>query len=126
VRAESSVRTSVLFPGPNWLRTNLWEAWRWRPDDYAKTVPRQTPYPSLDQLEQIMAERGIELEWTPLEEVADTVVRGDSVVDCFPLRGRTLCQHMLRSLRLVVLRVLATRACSRPLEGSQPTAPRRH
>ena len=76
LRAESSVRTSVLFPGPNWLRTNLWEAWRWRPDDYAKTVPRQTPYPSLDQLEQIMAERGVELEWTPLEEVADTVVRG--------------------------------------------------
>ena len=76
LRAGSSVRTSVLFPGPNWLRTNLWEAWRWRPDDYAKTVPRQTPYPSLDQLEQIMAERGVELEWTPLEEVADTVVRG--------------------------------------------------
>ena len=70
------MRASVLFPGPNWLRTNLWEAWRWRPDEYAKTVPRQTPYPSLDQLEQIMAERGVELEWTPLEEVADTVVRG--------------------------------------------------
>ena len=71
-----AVRASVLFPGPNWLRTNLWEAWRWRPDEYAKTVPRQTPYPSLDQLEQIMAERGVELEWTPLEEVADVVVRG--------------------------------------------------
>ena len=71
LRAESIVRASVLFPGPNWLRTNLWDAWRWRPDEYAKTVPRQTPYPSLDQLEQIMAERGVELEWTPLEEVAD-------------------------------------------------------
>ena len=45
LRAESLVRASVLFPGPNWLRTNLWEAWRWRPDEYAKTVPRQTPYP---------------------------------------------------------------------------------
>ena len=44
--------------------------------EYAKTVPRQTPYPSLDQLEQIMADRGVELEWTPLEEVAATVVRG--------------------------------------------------
>jgi NAD(P)-dependent dehydrogenase (short-subunit alcohol dehydrogenase family) len=76
LRAESVVRASVLFPGPNWLRTSLWDAWRWRPDEYAKTVPRQTPYPSLDQLEQIMAERGVELEWTPLEEVADTVVRG--------------------------------------------------
>ena len=54
LRADSPVRASVLFPGPNWLRTNLWDAWRWRPDEYAKTVPRQTPYPSLDQLEQIM------------------------------------------------------------------------
>ena len=40
------------------------------PRNTPKTVPRQTPYPSLDQLEQIMAERGVELEWTPLEEVA--------------------------------------------------------
>ena len=76
VRAGSVVRASVLFPGPNWLRTNLWEAWRWRPEGYAKTVPRQTPYPSLDQLEQIMSEQGVELEWTPLEEVAAVVVRG--------------------------------------------------
>jgi len=76
VRAGSAVRASVLFPGPKWLRTNLWEAWRWRPREYAKSVPRQTPYPSLEQLEQLMAEQGVELEWTPLEEVADVVVRG--------------------------------------------------
>jgi NAD(P)-dependent dehydrogenase (short-subunit alcohol dehydrogenase family) len=76
LRAESSVRASVLFPGPNWLRTGLWEAWRWRPDVYAKTVPRQTPYPSLDQLEEMMENAGVALEWTPLEEVADVVVRG--------------------------------------------------
>ena len=76
LRAESPVRASVLFPGPNWLRTNLWEAWRWRPEEYAKTVPRQTPYPSLDQLEQMMGDAGVALEWTPLEEVADVVVRG--------------------------------------------------
>jgi NAD(P)-dependent dehydrogenase (short-subunit alcohol dehydrogenase family) len=75
-RAESSVHASVLFPGPNWLRTNLWEAWRWRPDEYAKTEPRRTPYPSLDQLEGMMRDAGVELEWTPLEEVADVVVRG--------------------------------------------------
>jgi len=76
VRAGSAVRASVLFPGPKWLRTNLWEAWRWRPAAYEKTVPRATPYPSLEQLEQIMKEQGVELEWTPLEEVADVVVRG--------------------------------------------------
>ena len=76
VRSGSPVRASVLFPGPKWLRTNLWEAWRWRPEEYAKTVPRKTPYPSLDQLEQMMKEQGVDLEFTPLEEVADVVVRG--------------------------------------------------
>jgi NAD(P)-dependent dehydrogenase (short-subunit alcohol dehydrogenase family) len=75
-RADAHVSASVLFPGPNWLRTNLWEAWRWRPDEYAKTVPRQTPYPSLEQLEQLMQDQGVELEWTPLEAVADVVVQG--------------------------------------------------
>jgi NAD(P)-dependent dehydrogenase (short-subunit alcohol dehydrogenase family) len=75
-RAGSEVRASVLFPGPNWLRTSLWEAWRWRPDAYAKEVPRRTPYPSLDQLEATMTERGMALQWTPLEAVADEVVRG--------------------------------------------------
>jgi NAD(P)-dependent dehydrogenase (short-subunit alcohol dehydrogenase family) len=75
-RAGSVIGASVLFPGPNWLRTNRWEAWRYRPDQYEKTIPRATPYPSLDGLEQIMKERGVELEWTPLEAVADVVVRG--------------------------------------------------
>jgi NAD(P)-dependent dehydrogenase (short-subunit alcohol dehydrogenase family) len=76
LRAGSAVRASVLFPGPNWLRTNLWEAWRWRPETYAKDTPRQTPYPSLDQLEAMMADAGIDLEWTPLDEVASAVVHG--------------------------------------------------
>jgi NAD(P)-dependent dehydrogenase (short-subunit alcohol dehydrogenase family) len=76
VRAASVVRASVLFPGPHWLRTGLWEAWRFRPDEYAKATPRRTPYPSLDELEQAMQEHGVELTWTPLEEVADVVVRG--------------------------------------------------
>jgi NAD(P)-dependent dehydrogenase (short-subunit alcohol dehydrogenase family) len=76
LRAESSVRASVLFPGPHWLRTNLWDAWKWRPAEYAKTEPRRTPYPSLEQFEQMTRDAGLELEWTPLEDVADVVVRG--------------------------------------------------
>jgi NAD(P)-dependent dehydrogenase (short-subunit alcohol dehydrogenase family) len=76
LRSGSAVRASVLYPGPHWLRTNLWEGWRWRPDEYAKSVPRQTPYPSLDQLEQMMRDAGVELEWTPLEEVAENALRG--------------------------------------------------
>lgn len=72
--AGSKVGASVLFPGPNWLRTNLWEAWRTRPDEYAKQVPRTAPYPTLDGLEQTMRDAGVEIQFTPLEEVAARVV----------------------------------------------------
>lgn len=68
------ISASVLFPGPKWLRTNLWEAWRTRPDEYAKQVPRHTPYPTLAGLEAMMHDAGVEIEFTPLEEVAARVV----------------------------------------------------
>ena len=42
---------SVLFPGPNWLRTQLWDAWKTRPPEYAKSVERTTPYPSFEEFE---------------------------------------------------------------------------
>jgi NAD(P)-dependent dehydrogenase (short-subunit alcohol dehydrogenase family) len=65
---------SVLFPGPNWLRTRLWDAWKTRPAEYAKTVERTTPYPSFEQFEQQMEAAGAPLEITPLEEVAGRVL----------------------------------------------------
>jgi NAD(P)-dependent dehydrogenase (short-subunit alcohol dehydrogenase family) len=65
---------SVLFPGPHWLRTQLWEAWRTRPAEYAKTVERSAPRPSFEAFEQQMAAAGTPLEITPLEEVAARVL----------------------------------------------------
>lgn len=65
---------SVLFPGPNWLRTQLWNAWKTRPDEYAKTVERTTPYPTFEQFEQHMESAGTPLTITPLEEVAAGVL----------------------------------------------------
>jgi NAD(P)-dependent dehydrogenase (short-subunit alcohol dehydrogenase family) len=61
---------SVLFPGPNWLRTKLWDAWKSRPERYAKTVARTAPYPSFEEFERQMEAAGAPLEITPLEEVA--------------------------------------------------------
>ena len=46
---------SVLYPGPNWLRTKLWDAWKTRPPEYAKTVERTTPYPTLEGFESLSA-----------------------------------------------------------------------
>lgn len=65
---------SVLFPGPNWLRTHLWDAWKTRPPEYAKTVARTTPYPSFEQFEAQMEAAGAPLEITPLEDVAARVL----------------------------------------------------
>ena len=68
------VGASVLFPGPNMLRTGLFESWRNRPDELAKARPRRTPYTTLEQYERLMAEAGAEVQYTPVEEVAGRVV----------------------------------------------------
>jgi len=77
LRAEHArVGASVLFPGPHMLRTGLWESHRNRPERYAKERPRKTPYRSLGQWESAMKEAGREVEFTPVEEVADFVAEG--------------------------------------------------
>ncbi|MFI0236955.1 SDR family NAD(P)-dependent oxidoreductase [Streptomyces sp. NPDC016845] len=77
LKAEHArVGASVLFPGPHMLRTGLWESHRNRPGRYAKERPRKTPYRSLDQWEAAMKEAGREVEFTPVEEVADLVAEG--------------------------------------------------
>jgi NAD(P)-dependent dehydrogenase (short-subunit alcohol dehydrogenase family) len=65
---------SVLFPGPNWLRTQLWNAWKTRPAEYEKTVARTTAYPSFEEFEQHMEASGTPLTITPLEEIAARVL----------------------------------------------------
>ncbi|MGP9021568.1 SDR family NAD(P)-dependent oxidoreductase [Streptomyces sp. BR1] len=77
LKAEHArVGASVLFPGPHMLRTGLWESHRNRPERYAKERPRKTPYRSLDQWEAAMRAAGREIEFTPVEDVAETVVDG--------------------------------------------------
>jgi NAD(P)-dependent dehydrogenase (short-subunit alcohol dehydrogenase family) len=72
--AGARVRASVLFPGPHMLRTGLFEAWRTRPADLAREKPRQKPPVTLEEYEQLMAQAGIEVQYTPVEEVAGRVV----------------------------------------------------
>lgn len=72
--AGAKVTASVLFPGPHMLRTGLFESWRSRPDKFAKERPRQTPYTTVEMLEEQMRAAGIEPEFTPVEHVAAQVV----------------------------------------------------
>jgi NAD(P)-dependent dehydrogenase (short-subunit alcohol dehydrogenase family) len=74
--AGSAVGASVLFPGPNMLRTGIFSSWRVRPPELAKERPRQTPYPTIEDIEAQMSAAGIEVNYTEPAEVADQVVRG--------------------------------------------------
>jgi NAD(P)-dependent dehydrogenase (short-subunit alcohol dehydrogenase family) len=74
--AGSAVGASVLFPGPNMLRTGIFSSWRVRPAELAKERPRQTPYPTIEDIEAQMAAAGIEVHYTEPEEVADQMVGG--------------------------------------------------
>lgn len=72
--AGDLVSASVLFPGPHILRTGLFESWRTRPERFAKTRPRRTPYVTVEQLEEQMRAAGIEPNYTEPDEVAARVV----------------------------------------------------
>ncbi|HWB67821.1 MAG TPA: SDR family NAD(P)-dependent oxidoreductase [Mycobacteriales bacterium] len=73
---DTQLSASVLFPGPHMLRTGLFESWRSRPDRFAKTRPRVTPYVTVDELEQQMKAAGVPIAYTEPAEVADAVVAG--------------------------------------------------
>jgi NAD(P)-dependent dehydrogenase (short-subunit alcohol dehydrogenase family) len=72
--AETNVSASVLFPGPHMLRTGLFESWRSRPDRFAKTRPRQTPYTTVEALEEQMKAAGVQIAYTEPSEVAEATL----------------------------------------------------
>lgn len=74
--AGARVGVSVLFPGPNILRTGLFESWRSRTPEFAKERPRRTPYTTVEQLEEQMKAAGVTIAYTPVEEVAEAVHDG--------------------------------------------------
>ncbi len=71
---SDKLTASVLFPGPHMLRTGLFESWRTRPDALAKERPRSTPYVTYEALESQMEAAGVNIQYTPVEEVAGQVV----------------------------------------------------
>ena len=70
------IGASVLFPGPHMLRTGLFESWRNRPAELANAKPRKAPAVTLEQYERMMTDAGVEVQYTPVEEVAGRVVDG--------------------------------------------------
>lgn len=85
------VSASVLFPGPNMLRTGLFESWRSRPERFAKARPRRTPYTTVEALEEQMRAAGVQIAYTEPSDVAAAVVAGirDDVFWIHPDNPRT-------------------------------------
>lgn len=70
----AKVGASVLFPGPSVLRTGLFTSGRNRPARYANEDTPTRASSSIEAFEASLAERGIVLDYTPVEEVAARVV----------------------------------------------------
>jgi NAD(P)-dependent dehydrogenase (short-subunit alcohol dehydrogenase family) len=72
-QVDAPIGASVLFPGPNVLRTGLFNSARNRPDELLNPgQPRRTG--SIETFEKNLADQGIVLDYTPTEEVAARVV----------------------------------------------------
>ena len=71
---DATVSASVLFPGPNVLRTGLFTSWRNRPTEYTNPNPPAKPPTTIESFEKAMADAGVQLVYTPVEEVAGRVV----------------------------------------------------
>lgn len=72
--AGAAIGASLLFPGPHMLRTGLFDAWRTRPPELAKQKPRTSDPVTIEQYEEIMRRAGVDVQYTPVEEVAGRVV----------------------------------------------------
>jgi NAD(P)-dependent dehydrogenase (short-subunit alcohol dehydrogenase family) len=71
---DAPIGASVLFPGPHMLRTGLWTSGRNRPAALAQEQPPAGPPSTIEDYEAKLAAAGIEITYTPVEEVADRVV----------------------------------------------------
>ena len=72
---QSSIKVSILFPGPHTVRTNLFTAERNRPETLARdSNAPDHPIKSVEDMVDMMKSMGIEMETTSPEEVADFCV----------------------------------------------------
>lgn len=75
--SESKVRVHALFPGPHIVDTGIFNSDRVRPEQLAK--PENAPNSGIETVEdlrKLMADRGVELQTTHPDEVAQTALQG--------------------------------------------------
>ena len=78
---QAKLKAHVLYPGPHIVASNIFDAKRNRPAEFAREKPQVAPPVTLDVLKQFAASQGRAFEATTPEEVAEHtyqgVVRGD-------------------------------------------------
>ncbi len=72
----AKIKASVLYPGPHLVTSNIFTAWRNRPERYAREVPQVAPAVSLKTLETLAERAGRKLQTTEPAEVAEHVIDG--------------------------------------------------
>jgi NAD(P)-dependent dehydrogenase (short-subunit alcohol dehydrogenase family) len=70
----TALRASIFYPSGGLLRTGLWESERTRPAGLARERPRTTEPMTVATLEAMAEQRGVDLPWQDLDELARVVV----------------------------------------------------
>jgi NAD(P)-dependent dehydrogenase (short-subunit alcohol dehydrogenase family) len=76
VQQEAKLKASVLYPGPNLVESNIFDAARNRPDAYEREIPQVAPPVTLDTLKGLAKSAGFDLHTTQPAEVAESVIEG--------------------------------------------------
>jgi NAD(P)-dependent dehydrogenase (short-subunit alcohol dehydrogenase family) len=76
VQRQAKIRASVLYPGPHIVASNIFDARRNRPREFAREVPQAAPPITLDVLRNMAKLGGVELQTTTPEEVAEHLFAG--------------------------------------------------
>lgn len=73
---QAAIRAHVLYPGPHIVASNIFDARRNRPDEFAREVPQVAPPVSLEDIKGIYESMGRKFEATTPEEVAAHAIEG--------------------------------------------------
>jgi len=76
VQQKAKLRAHVLYPGPHIVTSNIFDARRNRPAEFAREVPQKAPPITLDTIRSLAKLGGIELQTTTPEEVAEHAFQG--------------------------------------------------
>jgi NAD(P)-dependent dehydrogenase (short-subunit alcohol dehydrogenase family) len=93
----TKLRASIFYPSGGLLKTGLWESEKTRPADLARERPRTTEPMTVAKLEAMAEQKGFDLPWQDLNELARVVVDGLRTDDFVYLLDRPSIGETLRA-----------------------------